>query len=89
MEFTKTMKVPIYHEIEIPQVPNFFRLKDGNDKTISISEISDHNLGEIGALWTEKLKLRALEIRKYNQGKKIKHNQEKKIKHNQGKKINR
>jgi hypothetical protein len=49
--------------VATPKVPNFLRLPDFDNATISISKLSDETLREIGEKWTDNLIARAEEIR--------------------------
>lgn len=55
------MQVIVKAEIEIPNRPNFLRMSSG--QTISIADIKDEGLKEIGERWTEELLNRAAQIR--------------------------
>ncbi len=46
-------KIEIKAEIELPHTPNFIRLSNGS--AISIKDMSEKTLREIGALWVEEL----------------------------------
>lgn len=46
-------------EIEIPKVPNFLRMTDG--QMLPVSAVDEAHLREIGKLWTEALVERAKE----------------------------
>ena len=49
------MKIAL--DLEVPQIPNFIRIKlpNGDYTTVSIAELSPEQLHEIGKLWTGKL----------------------------------
>lgn len=50
-------------EIEIPKVPNFLRMTDG--QTLPVSAIDETSLREIGKIWTEALVERSKEPGKH------------------------
>ena len=54
---SKTLRITA--EIEIPRVPNFLTMTDG--QTIPISAITEDSLRELGKLWIEALIERAKE----------------------------
>lgn len=56
------MKFTVYAEIDIPRVPNFLRFANG-EGTLSVGDITDASLHQIGVQWTEALLKRAEEIR--------------------------
>lgn len=57
-EMSKTIHVQA--EVKVPSVPNFLLFPAGN---ISIADITNEGLQEIGRVWTENLIKRAEEIR--------------------------
>lgn len=57
------MKIKVHYNIEVPRVPNYFMLGDGDNK-IPISAITEEGLREIGKQWTEALILRAKKMHK-------------------------
>ncbi len=57
------MKIQTEVEVEIPTIPNFIMQKGILDRKISIAELSQKELQEIGRLWTDKLIQRSIEIR--------------------------
>ncbi len=52
-------RIKVEAPIQIPRVPNFFQMADG--QTIPISAIKEDGLKEVGRLWTEALIERAQE----------------------------
>lgn len=54
-------KIQIRAEVEVPRVPNFLKMTDG--QTLPVSAVPDEDLDRIGVLWIEKLKERAKEQR--------------------------
>lgn len=54
---SKTFK--IVAEVEIPKVPNFLRMTDG--QILPVSAATEESLQELGKLWTEALIARAKE----------------------------
>ncbi len=50
-------------KVETPRVPNFLKFKEISGK-ISIAQLTEPDLRDIGEAWTEKLIQRAAEIRK-------------------------
>lgn len=53
-------KIRVQATVEIPKVPNFLRMSDGS--TISVSDIEESGLEEVGKAWTHELIARAREI---------------------------
>ena len=54
------MRVDVKAEIELPSLPNFFRLSDG--QAIPISALPEAELRRIGRAWTEELVRRAITL---------------------------
>lgn len=56
-------KLTVSADVEVPRVPNFLRFANA-EGTISIADITDESLRELGAEWTEALIAHATELRK-------------------------
>lgn len=54
-------KIKVTAEVEVPKVPNFLRMSDG--QTLPVSAAREDSLRELGRLWTEALIERAKEQR--------------------------
>lgn len=57
-----TKNITVSARVEIPRVPNFLLLTDG--QKLPVSALDDEGLRAIGAAWTEDLIARAAEQRK-------------------------
>lgn len=60
------MKIRVTMSIEVPIVPNFLRMEDGD--SVPLCAVTDEALRELAAAWTEALIARAHEQHRANYG---------------------
>lgn len=56
------VELEVKARVRVPKVPNFI-LYEQSDGKISVGDLTDEQLAEIGELWTQDLLKRAAEVR--------------------------